>query len=167
MTSQIRIEDLETLIAEFERSDCAELHARVSGIELFFSKNADSIGLASSAAPPAQAPVAAGGRSPSPAPLRAPPPKAKAPARNEIPDGCVVVEAPYQGIFYRSPKPGSPPFVEIGAKVTLTDDLCLVEVMKLFTAVRASAAGVVQAILAEDGQMVAAGQPLFAIEAAA
>lgn len=51
----------------------------------------------------------------------------------------MVVEAPNLGTFYRSPKPGAPPFVEIGQEVQKGAELCLIEVMKLFTSVRAEA----------------------------
>ncbi len=67
------------------------------------------------------------------------------------------------GTFYRSPKPGTPPFVEIGAEVENGSDLCLVEVMKLFTTLRAEAAGRVHAVLVADGSLVAADQPLFVL----
>ncbi len=77
-----------------------------------------------------------------------------------------MVRAPNLGIFYRSPKPGSKAFVEVGSTVAADTEVCLVEVMKLFTTVRAGHAGKVHAVLADDGAMVEAGQPLFAIVAA-
>ncbi|PXA83988.1 acetyl-CoA carboxylase, biotin carboxyl carrier protein, partial [Nostoc sp. 3335mG] len=80
-------------------------------------------------------------------------------------DGFEIVRAPYLGTFYRAPKPGEAAYVEIGAEVSAESELCLVEVMKLFTAVRAGASGTIAHILATDGQMVEAGQPLFAIDA--
>jgi acetyl-CoA carboxylase biotin carboxyl carrier protein len=73
------------------------------------------------------------------------------------------VLAPYLGTFYRSPKPGSPPYVELGQTVGSEDEVCLVEVMKLFTAVRAGIAGTIAQVLAKDGDIVEAGQPLFVI----
>ena len=80
-----------------------------------------------------------------------------------MPDGAVVIRAPYLGTFYRSPKPGAPAYVEIGGKVSPESELCLVEVMKLFTAVRAGVAGEVTQVLASDGELVAADQPLFVV----
>lgn len=81
----------------------------------------------------------------------------------DLPAGAQIVTAPNLGTFYRAPKPGSAPYVEIGDAVTAGDELCLIEVMKLFTAVRADAAGRLHGVLAEDGSMVEAGQPLFAL----
>jgi acetyl-CoA carboxylase biotin carboxyl carrier protein len=81
-----------------------------------------------------------------------------------VPDGCEVVRAPYLGTFYRAPKPGEPHFVELGQTIEAGTDLCLVEVMKLFTAVRSETRGIIRQILAVDGQMVEEGAPLFALE---
>lgn len=75
-----------------------------------------------------------------------------------------VVSAPNLGTFYRSPKPGSDPFVNVGQMVPDGAELCLIEVMKLFTSVRAQGAGTVRHIAVADGELVEGGQPLFYIE---
>lgn len=80
-----------------------------------------------------------------------------------MPQGAIIVSAPNLGTFYRAPKPGAANYVEVGSKVNAGDELCLIEVMKLFTAVRAEAAGTVHSVLVEDGAMVEGGQPLFAL----
>ena len=80
-------------------------------------------------------------------------------------DGSLAVSAPSLGSFYRAPKPGAAPFTEVGACVAAGDDLCLIEVLKLFTGVKSPCAGVVTAILASDGDLVEYGQPLFRIRA--
>ncbi|PKP99641.1 MAG: acetyl-CoA carboxylase, biotin carboxyl carrier protein, partial [Alphaproteobacteria bacterium HGW-Alphaproteobacteria-13] len=79
------------------------------------------------------------------------------------PEGAQIVRAPYLGTFYRAPKPGSAPYVEVGSRVTSESELCLVEVMKLFTTVRAADDGIVHAVLADDGALVEADQALFVI----
>ena len=53
--------------------------------------------------------------------------------------------------------------MEVGSAVTAESELCLVEVMKLFTAVRAGVAGTVVQVLASDGELVTSDQPLFAV----
>ena len=68
------------------------------------------------------------------------------------------------GTFYRSPSPGSPSFVDIGQTVSKGQTLCIIEAMKLLNEIESDAAGVVKAILAENGQPVEYGQPLFIIE---
>jgi acetyl-CoA carboxylase biotin carboxyl carrier protein len=76
------------------------------------------------------------------------------------------VTAPSVGLFWRSPKPGAPPFVDVGDEVRADDTVCIVEVMKLMNHVRAGVAGTVRAVHPENGQMVEHGDPLFTIEPA-
>jgi acetyl-CoA carboxylase biotin carboxyl carrier protein len=68
------------------------------------------------------------------------------------------------GTFYRSASPGSKPFVEVGQSVNAGDTLCIIEAMKLMNEIEADRSGVVKAVLAEDGQPVEYGEPLFIIE---
>jgi len=79
-------------------------------------------------------------------------------------DGLLPVKAPTLGIFYRSPKPGAPPFVEVGKSVEDHDTVCLIEVMKLFNAVKAGVKGRIVEICAENNQMVEYNQILFLIQ---
>jgi acetyl-CoA carboxylase biotin carboxyl carrier protein len=147
--------DLEQLVEEFRQSGLRELHARVGGLEVYLSRDADAPGLDGARVAVTAAPVAA-----PPAPPPADPVAVAAPP----PDGATLIPAPYLGTFYRAPKPGADNYVEVGSVVTADTELCLVEVMKLFTAVRAGVAGRVARVLARDGELVQAGQPLFAIE---
>jgi acetyl-CoA carboxylase biotin carboxyl carrier protein len=79
-------------------------------------------------------------------------------------EGLVAIKAPLLGTFYRSPKPGAPPFVEVGTHVTEDDTVCVIEVMKLFTAVKAGFKGRIAKICVENAQMVEYHQTLFLIE---
>ena len=72
--------------------------------------------------------------------------------------------APNLGTFYRSPKPGSPPFVELGQQVAADTEICLLEVMKLFTSVNAGVAGTIMKVCAVDAELVEGDQVLFYIE---
>jgi acetyl-CoA carboxylase biotin carboxyl carrier protein len=74
-----------------------------------------------------------------------------------------VVKSPMVGTFYRSASPGAKPFVEIGDEVQLGDPLCIIEAMKLMNEIEADQAGVVKAILIENGQPVEYGQALVVI----
>jgi len=78
----------------------------------------------------------------------------------------LTVRSPMVGTFYRSPSPDEPPFVDIDSAVGIGDPLCLIEVMKLYTTIEASCAGVVRAVLADDSKLVEFDQPLFLIEPA-
>lgn len=81
-------------------------------------------------------------------------------------EGLVAITASSVGTFYRFPKPGAPPFVEIGTFVTEDDTVCLLEVMKCYQSVKAKVRGYIAKILAENGQMVEFGQELFLIKLA-
>jgi acetyl-CoA carboxylase biotin carboxyl carrier protein len=96
-----------------------------------------------------------------PTAFAAPPPPAAAPV--VIDDKAHVVTSPFVGTFYRKPNPDSPSYVAMGDKVDKGQVLCIVEAMKLMNEIEADAAGVITAILVEDGAAVEYGQPLFKI----
>lgn len=85
------------------------------------------------------------------------------PAANNTPAGHKV-KSPMVGTFYRASSPGAKPFVEVGQRVSVGDTLCIIEAMKMLNQIEADKAGVVAAILVENGQPVEYGQPLFVIE---
>jgi acetyl-CoA carboxylase biotin carboxyl carrier protein len=87
---------------------------------------------------------------PSPAPLRDP--------------HLVEVRAPLLGTFYRAPRPGAPPFVEVGASVEPDTIIGIIEVMKLMNTVRAGTRGRVREIRARDGNLVEYGEALLLLD---
>jgi len=74
-----------------------------------------------------------------------------------------VIQSPMVGTFYRAPSPSSPPFVEVGTHVKVGDVVCIVEAMKMMNQIEADHAGVVEAILVEDGEPVEFDQALITI----
>jgi acetyl-CoA carboxylase biotin carboxyl carrier protein len=103
-----------------------------------------------------------------PLPVPAPvPPQAEAPApppAKEPPKSAVKeIVSPIVGTFYRAPAPDAAPFVEVGSRVTKGQVLCIVEAMKIMNQIESDTGGVVAAILVENAQPVAYGQPLFHI----
>ena len=74
-----------------------------------------------------------------------------------------LVKAPMVGTFYRSPSPDAKAFVEVGQTVKKGDTVCIIEAMKLMNEIETDLAGVIKAILVENGQPVEYGQPLFVI----
>lgn len=75
-----------------------------------------------------------------------------------------TVTSPMVGTFYEAPSPGSAPFVEIGKSVKEGDTLCIIEAMKMLNQIEADKSGVIKQMVAENGQPVEFGQPLFIIE---
>lgn len=151
------------LMAEFSRSGIAEISVRHGDFEIYLSNVEGQARGPRSAAPQPLAPAARVAAAPA---ARAPGTVPTAPAVTataDLPANARIVTAPNLGTFYRAPKPGASPYVEVGATIAEGDELCLIEVMKLFTAVRADMSGRLHTVLAEDGSMVEAGQPLFAV----
>ncbi|MBT9538961.1 acetyl-CoA carboxylase biotin carboxyl carrier protein [Thiobacillus sp.] len=97
-----------------------------------------------------------------PAPVAAAPAAVAAPAEDALPEGHVV-RSPMVGTFYRAPAPGAKNFAEVGQSVSAGDTLCLIEAMKLLNEIETDVAGVIKAILVENGQPVEYGEPLFVI----
>jgi acetyl-CoA carboxylase biotin carboxyl carrier protein len=97
-----------------------------------------------------------------PQPVTAAAAPAAEPAKPATPEGHVV-KSPMVGTFYRSASPGSKAFVDVGQSVNSGDTLCIIEAMKLLNEIEADQAGVIKAILVENGQPVEFGQPLFII----
>ena len=97
---------------------------------------------------------------PAAAPASAPGAAAPAVAPEPV---ATVVEAPVVGTFYRASAPDAASFVEVGHRVEPGDVLCVIEAMKLMNDIKAEFAGEVVEVLAENGQAVEYGQPLFAL----
>ena len=75
-----------------------------------------------------------------------------------------VVKSPIVGTFYRSPEPGAPPFVDIGAPVKKGQVLCIIEAMKLMNEIDSEYDGEIVNVYVETGQPVQYGERLFAIK---
>jgi acetyl-CoA carboxylase biotin carboxyl carrier protein len=71
------------------------------------------------------------------------------------------ITSPMLGTFYRAPKPGSAPFVEIGSVVDEDSVIAIIEVMKLMNTVRAGVRGVITEILPADEALVEFGEVLM------
>ncbi|HEY7460456.1 MAG TPA: acetyl-CoA carboxylase biotin carboxyl carrier protein [Gemmatimonadota bacterium] len=78
--------------------------------------------------------------------------------------GVALLRAPMVGTFYRAPSPEAPAYVDVGDRVRKGQTLCILEAMKLMNEIESEQDGVVRAILAENGEPVEYGQPLFELE---
>jgi acetyl-CoA carboxylase biotin carboxyl carrier protein len=98
------------------------------------------------------------------------PPATSVPTAQDVPatksmleSGLQEIHAPLLGIFHRSPKPGAPPFVEIGSTVEEETVVGIIEVMKLMNPVPAGVKGEVVEISIENGAAVEYGQTLMRV----
>jgi acetyl-CoA carboxylase biotin carboxyl carrier protein len=97
------------------------------------------------------------------APVAAVPAPAAAPVVEAAPAGHTV-KSPMVGTFYRSSSPGAKAFAEVGQQVKEGETICIIEAMKILNEIEADKAGTITKILAENGQAVEYGAPLFIIE---
>jgi len=81
-----------------------------------------------------------------------------------VADGLVAVVTPLPGTFYRAPRPGAAPFVEVGDAVAADTVVAIVETMKLMNSVHAGTAGRVARICADNGEFAPLGSTLILIE---
>lgn len=88
------------------------------------------------------------------------PAPAEAPAAEETGD---CIRSPMVGTFYAAPAENAEPFVRPGDRVKRGDTLCIIEAMKLMNEIPAERDGVIEAVCAENGQVVDYGTPLFRI----
>ena len=86
--------------------------------------------------------------------------------RKEAPKGenIHMITSPMVGTFYVAPSPDSPPYGNVGDEVEEDTVVCIVEAMKLMNEIEAEVKGTIVDVLAENGQLVEFGQPLFAVE---
>jgi acetyl-CoA carboxylase biotin carboxyl carrier protein len=134
------------LLQRLAAEDVQQLEIRRGGLRVKVSKNG--------------APVAAAANTPTASPSGVIVTGPDQQTKGELP----TVNAPLTGVFYRSPTPQAPPFVQIGAVVNKGDVIALIEAMKLFNEIRSTAGGKVKRIFAENGQLVRAHQPLLELE---
>ena len=142
--------DLEQIMKLFEQSNFSELKLKTGDLELHLRKDG--------VIPRAAAPTPA-----APEPMVVAPPIPAAHALPPLGPAEVDVLSPLLGVYYRAPKPGEPPFVELGQVVEADTIVGIVEVMKLMNSVRAGTKGAIVAIHAPNAEMVEFEQPLIRI----
>jgi len=74
------------------------------------------------------------------------------------------IKAPMVGTFYHSSSPDSPPYVEIGSKITTGKIVCIIEAMKVMNEIESDISGTIVEVLVKNKEPVEYGQPLFRIE---
>ncbi len=149
------IRKVKKLIEMLEASHLGEIEIREGEESIRISRGTSAIPVSAQGPVP---PVAA----PAP-PVAAASPAEETSAVRAAPSGHAVL-SPMVGTFYRAPSPDAQPFVEVGTSVSAGDPLCIIEAMKMLNEIEADRAGIVKAILKENGQPVEYGETLFVIE---
>jgi len=143
--------DVAEIMRMLEESTFDSLTLEMNGIKLSLRRNSpsrknDDVWAASTVTPTTA----------TPGPIQK---KIKPPSESGLSD----VLSPMLGIFYRAPKPGEPPFIEVGRNVDEDTVIGIIEVMKLMNSVRAGVKGQVVEVLAENGAPVEYGEILLRV----
>jgi acetyl-CoA carboxylase biotin carboxyl carrier protein len=151
---QLDHNQLRELIALLGESDIQELKLEGDDFRLELRRNLPSsqpqVVMQAAPAAPAPAPVAA--------------PSAAPPAAPAVRGDLVEITAPMVATFYRSPSPGDPAFVELGARINVGQTVCILEAMKLMNELESEVSGEVVEILVENGTPVEFGQVLMRVK---
>ena len=152
-------QDVAEIVRLLEKSDFLELRIEHEGLKLTLkragARDADTAGVPTLT--PAAAAVSASWSVTETTESAAPQPRGSATGDPSL----IEVTAPLMGIFYRAPRPGAAPYVEVGSVLEEDTVIGIIEVMKLMNSVRAEVRGTVVEILAEDGAAVEQGQVLL------
>lgn len=98
------------------------------------------------------------------APVAAPAAVPAAPAAAPAAETGKTINAPIVGVFYAAPSPDAEPYVSVGKRVKKGDVVCIIEAMKCMNEIQAEEDGEITAVLANNGELVEYGQPLFSIQ---
>jgi len=88
--------------------------------------------------------------------------EASAPAE-QIEQDTIIIKSPIVGIFYSSPVPEAPPFVEEGDIVSVGETVCIVEAMKLMNEIQTETKCKILKVLVSDNQNIQVNEPLFLV----
>ena len=145
---------IEQLVALMSKHDLGEIDLRDGEQRICLRRG----GVAPSApSSPAEPPVPSR-VNPAPKPTEAPPPPPP-PARN-----LLEIKSPAVGTFYAQEKPGAPPYVTVGSRVTPTTVVCTIEAMKIYNEIQAECSGVIREVLVKDKEFVEFGTVLFRVD---
>jgi acetyl-CoA carboxylase biotin carboxyl carrier protein len=143
------------LVELMKEHDLSEIDLREGELRIQLRRGSEPVvtaGAARGATPAAAAPAPA-----------AEAPSAAASAKADD-DAFAVIKSPMVGTFYAAPDPDSSPYVKVGDHVGPETTVCIVEAMKVFNQIPAEVSGRIVAVLAENGQSVEFGQPLFKVD---
>ena len=151
------IRKVKKLIELLEESGIAE-------IEIHEGEESVRISRGSTVAAPQAINVTTPAPAPAPVPVNTPTSVPESNPSNDYADEGHVITSPMVGIFYTSPSPEEPAFVEKGQEVKAGEVICIIEAMKIMNQIEADTDGKLVRVLVENGEAVEYGQPLFVIE---
>lgn len=178
LTYELSYKDVVDIMKIIDESTCREMHLEIGDFKLDLVK--DPSGPGSGVFPQGKATPSGGMVHP---PNQAPPlpaaaqkadtlsvrkedPPQEATTRHRMSRNASSIDiiAPLEGVFYRAPAPGAPPFVEVDRIVEAGDQVAIVEVMKLMNSIKAPRKGKIREILVPNETLVKMGQVLMILD---
>lgn len=144
---------IEQLVALMSKHDLSEIDLREGELRICLRRGGE---LVAAPRPSAEAAAPAANRPPKAADA---PPSPPQPARQ-----LIEIKSPAVGTFYAQEKPGSPPYVTVGSRVTPTTVVCMIEAMKIYNEIQAECSGVIREVLVKDKEFVEYGTVLFRVD---
>ena len=171
---KIDLDQIRSLLSVVSQTDITELTIE-SGDEKITVKKGNAIvtvsspthvpnELALTTASAANAAKPTGAPSAAPAPVANPDNNGSSVAAQTEQAGLLIISSPMVGTFYRASGPTAPPFVDVGARVSVGQTVCIIEAMKLMNDLPSEVAGEIVKILVENGTTVEFGQALFLVD---
>ena len=153
------IRKVKKLIEMLEESEISEIEIHEGEESVRISRNSIATGPVQTVV---QVPASEAGSAPARAPVSEEAGSSEARETVRETEGNYI-HAPMVGIFYSSPAPDKPPFVEHGSGVKKGDIVCIIEAMKIMNQIESELEGVISRVMVENGEPVEYGQPLFLI----
>jgi acetyl-CoA carboxylase biotin carboxyl carrier protein len=148
------LQTIEQLVALMSKHDLSEIDLRQGEQRICLRRGGAS-------ATPAPLPAVTA----NPAPVALSAPKAtETPPPASPPRQLIEIKSPTVGTFYAQEKPGSPPYVTVGSRVTPTTIVCQIEAMKVFNEITADCSGVVVEVCVQNKEFVEYGTVLFRVD---
>ncbi len=147
------VERIQNLIDVMIRTGAVEVELQDEGQKIRVRLKEDAATASAGSATPAASPSAPSAEEPA----------ATSAVEGDMADGQELFRSPMVGTFYSSPSPDAEPFIRAGNEVEPDTTLCIIEAMKVMNEIKAERPLQIIDILAQNGEPVEFGQPLFLV----
>ena len=154
--SPFDVRTIKYLVRLMSHHDLSEIDLREGDLRIRLRRGAADLPVVQTVVPATTAPVAQQAIQQ--------PPKTEQTAIAQPGKQLSKIKSPTPGTFYSAPTPDAQPFVQVGARVTPSTVVCVIEAMKIFNEITADCAGVITEICVENQQAVEYNQVLFKVD---
>jgi acetyl-CoA carboxylase biotin carboxyl carrier protein len=160
----LKMHEIRELIQLIDDSSIDEFELEKDGEKVSIRKAKPEVIAQQVAAPATYVPPVAPQAVPAAPAVQETAPAASAPAEESTDADLHKIVSPMVGTFYRASSPDADAYVNEGDTINSKSVVCIVEAMKLMNELEAEVSGTIVQVLAENGQLVEYGQPLFLVK---